>query len=56
MTGQTDGSITEDSDVWLFGAKRVYKNFFGSDPFIEFYSENVIKSQLGKLQLKKNQT
>jgi DNA excision repair protein ERCC-5 len=49
LTNQTEGSITEDSDVWLFGAKRVYKNFFGGDQFIELYSENVIKSQLGTL-------
>jgi DNA excision repair protein ERCC-5 len=47
MIELTDGSITEDSDVWLFGAKRVYKNFFNSDQYIEFYSENVIKAQLG---------
>ncbi|CAF0756949.1 unnamed protein product [Brachionus calyciflorus] len=47
LTNQSDGSITEDSDVWLFGAKRVYKNFFGTDQFIDFYSDSVIKSQLG---------
>jgi len=47
MIELTDGSITEDSDVWLFGAKRVYKNFFSSDQYIEFYSDNVIKTQLG---------
>jgi len=45
--GFTDGSITDDSDVWLFGAKRVYKNFFGSGQFIDSYSDIVIKSQLG---------
>ncbi|RNA31809.1 DNA repair complementing XP-G cells [Brachionus plicatilis] len=46
-TSQTDGSITEDSDVWLFGGKKVYKNFFGTDQFIDFYSDSVIKSQIG---------
>ncbi len=45
--GFTDGSITDDSDIWLFGAKRVYKNFFGSGQFIDSYSDAVIKSQLG---------
>jgi DNA excision repair protein ERCC-5 len=47
-TNQTNGTITEDSDVWLFGARNVYKNFFSSDQFIDFYSDQVIKSQIGK--------
>lgn len=48
LSGQTDGTITEDSDVWLFGAQRVYKSFFGQDPYIDSYSSEIIKSQLGK--------
>ena len=47
FTNQTDGSITEDSDVWLFGGKRVYKNFFSTDQFIDSYSDTSIQSQLG---------
>ncbi len=47
FTNVTEGSITEDSDVWLFGARRVYKNFFSTDQFIDSYSNQVIKSQLG---------
>lgn len=47
FTNITEGSITEDSDVWLFGARRVYKNFFSTDQFIDSYSNQVIKSQLG---------
>jgi len=43
----TDGTITEDSDIWLFGARRVYKNFFSTDHFIDSYSHQIIKSQLG---------
>lgn len=50
-TNQTDGSITEDSDVWLFGGKRVYKNFFSTDQFIDFYTDAVIQSQIGIFQL-----
>jgi DNA excision repair protein ERCC-5 len=43
----TQGTITDDSDVWLFGGKRVYKNFFYQDKHVEFFSEISIKSQLG---------
>ena len=46
-TNVTEGTITEDSDVWLFGARRVYKNFFSTDQFIDSYSHQRIKSQLG---------
>ena len=44
---QTDGSITEDSDVWLFGAKRVFKNFFSDNQLIDSYTDTVINTHLG---------
>ncbi|XP_061180029.1 DNA excision repair protein ERCC-5 homolog [Saccostrea echinata] len=43
----THGTITDDSDIWLFGGRRVYKNFFNQDRTVEFYQKESIQSQLG---------
>ncbi|XP_055539798.1 DNA excision repair protein ERCC-5 [Wyeomyia smithii] len=38
----TDGTITDDSDIWLFGGKTVYKNFFNQQKLVmEFTIENI---------------
>ncbi|XP_069746784.1 DNA excision repair protein ERCC-5 isoform X2 [Narcine bancroftii] len=47
MTDQTSGTITDDSDIWLFGARQVYKNFFNQDKFMEYYQYIHIHNQLG---------
>lgn len=44
-----DGSITEDSDIILFGAKKVYKNVFSQKQHAELYQEEDVKGQLGKV-------
>ncbi|XP_018567912.1 DNA repair protein complementing XP-G cells homolog [Anoplophora glabripennis] len=38
----TDGTITDDSDIWLFGGRTVYKNFFSPSKYVmEFKAENI---------------
>ncbi|XP_015113783.1 DNA repair protein complementing XP-G cells homolog [Diachasma alloeum] len=39
----TDGSITDDSDIWLFGAKCVYRNFFNNAKKVMQYSSKDIE-------------
>lgn len=38
-----DGTITDDSDIWLFGAKRVYKNFFERNRDVLFFTQTDIE-------------
>lgn len=46
--GVTCGTITDDSDVWLFGTRQVvYRNFFDSRRDPVCYKSNIIKSHLG---------
>ncbi|MED6267973.1 hypothetical protein CHARACLAT_017515 [Characodon lateralis] len=46
-TDQTHGTITDDSDVWLFGGRHVYKNFFSQNKYVEHYQYSDLQSQLG---------
>lgn len=47
-----DGIITDDSDVFLFGGDRVYKNMFHEKHYVEFYSGQDIERELGLNRLK----
>ncbi|GBP20580.1 DNA repair protein complementing XP-G cells homolog [Eumeta japonica] len=41
----TDGTITDDSDIWLFGGRTVYKNFFNQQKHVkQFLAERIEKS------------
>ncbi|XP_066436164.1 DNA excision repair protein ERCC-5 [Eleutherodactylus coqui] len=47
LTDQTSGTITDDSDIWLFGARHVYKNFFSQNKYVEYYQFSDLQNQLG---------
>lgn len=41
----TDGTITDDSDIWLFGGRTVYKNFFNQKKHVlQFLADRIEKS------------
>lgn len=48
-----DGIVTDDSDTFLFGGTRVYKNMFNSNKFVECYLGNELEKDLslGRQQL-----
>lgn len=43
----TEGTITDDSDIFLFGGNSVYRNFFNQARHVEHFKVNNIKSTLG---------
>ncbi|XP_022161036.1 DNA repair protein complementing XP-G cells homolog isoform X2 [Myzus persicae] len=43
--GRTEGTVTDDSDVWLFGANVVYKDFFDSQKYVKQFKSIDIKQQ-----------
>ena len=47
QAGLTEGTITDDSDIWLFGGTRVYKNFFNQEKYVEFFSGAELVSHFG---------
>ena len=47
MKGLVDGVVTEDSDVLLFGARKVYRNIFDRNKFAEKYDMSVIEREMG---------
>ncbi|KAI6238757.1 hypothetical protein M3Y99_00657500 [Aphelenchoides fujianensis] len=45
--GLCDGIVTDDSDVWLFGGERVYKNMFSRREHVHEYEAAKIYDELG---------
>ena len=41
------GTITEDSDVLLFGSRNVYRHFFEEQKFTQYYDMRRIEKSLG---------
>ena len=44
--GLTNGTITDDSDIWLFGGQTVFKNFFNQSKYVKMFNINDVKSGL----------
>ncbi|GAO16278.1 uncharacterized protein UV8b_05697 [Ustilaginoidea virens] len=44
--GIADGIVTDDSDTFLFGGTRVYKNMFSSSKFVECYVGGDLEKEL----------
>ncbi|CAI6535176.1 AIS_HP2_G0021230.mRNA.1.CDS.1 [Saccharomyces cerevisiae] len=42
-----DGIVTDDSDVFLFGGTKIYKNMFHEKNYVEFYDAESILKLLG---------
>ncbi|CAO2816559.1 unnamed protein product [Amaranthus hypochondriacus] len=47
LANLVDGVVTDDSDVFLFGAQSVYKNIFDDRKYVETYLMKDIESELG---------
>lgn len=44
--GLVDGIVTDDSDIFLFGGTKVYKNMFNSNKFVECYLATDLEKEL----------
>ena len=47
MNGLTHGTITDDSDIWVFGGQNVFKNFFNQDKHCERFTSADVSKHFG---------
>ncbi|CAB9502387.1 XP-G cells homolog [Seminavis robusta] len=45
--GLVNGVVTEDSDAFVFGAKKIYKNIFDDQKYVEIYKASDAERELG---------
>ena len=45
--GLVDGIVTDDSDIFLFGGTRIYKNMFNQSKFVESYLASDLEKEYG---------
>ncbi|KAK6204567.1 uncharacterized protein RJT21DRAFT_90557 [Scheffersomyces amazonensis] len=48
--GLVDGIITDDSDCFLFGGDKIYKNMFNQKQYVECYLKDDLEGKLGLSQ------
>lgn len=46
----TEGTITDDSDIWLFGGQKVYKNFFNQKKHVIRFQAVDIQQYFSKFE------
>lgn len=46
LSGLVDGVVTDDSDVFLFGARHVYRNIFDKGDFVYSYPMRYVENEL----------
>ena len=47
MNGLSHGTITDDSDIWVFGGQKVYKNFFNQSKYCEQFMATDLAKHIG---------
>ena len=43
--GLVDGIVMDDSDVFLFGGSKIYRNMFNQSKYVQYYVSDDLKHQ-----------